>query len=260
MKKPRKPDWSSTAQYYDEEDLWTPTDQFSFTAETTSSTNSIPQTLTVTEILDCWRRIQYRLEQRSQAPQHFLSWKGHFIHDFIAAVLRHQTPSPIPWGTFKKHQQKIIPIQLNLLRNVAEWMKTTKFDLREALVEPQFEAMLSGYRILGHPDLVLPKQQTIIDFKASQPSSYKRGLRQLAAYKLLAEQSAMKITKLCNVFLGGNQPVEHYWPKAEVEKAEVYFINHVERLTGMLEAKQDLPASFSFQCGWCSYRHICQGI
>lgn len=221
-----------------------------------------PIAVHVTEVLDCWKKRDFRRAGIEEAPRHFLSFKGSFVHESINARLTGKAlpdlSEAVRAAGFEESEREISDTVALLLSNYERWRSETKFNLENARTNIRLEMEVNGAVLRGELDLFA--DGWIIDFKTSQPSRYKDTVRQLAAYKMLCEANGLEVLGVANVFLGGRRPVEKRWSQREVASAQGEFISRFNKLVEEERMNRPHRAHFTFECGWCAWRHLCRGV
>lgn len=218
----------------------------------------------VTELENCPRQRQYRLQGLPGLEDHFMQVRGSVTHQIAEQILKNEPIDP-DFSSMPEAQAELMMEIEGPVSNLRAWMETTDIDLTEALPEVSLETPLkNGYVLVGKIDLLTPDY--IIDFKSGTKRNTKSNRTQLASYQIMMEKYDEKTREPRNVFLGGTEAVMiDPWEtsrsgldsdRGRVEKLIDARIKHTEQIL----KGYTVPCEVSFGCVFCRWRDKCRGI
>ena len=240
----------------------------------------------VTAASGCRRELMHRIHGDDQLPHHFLAVKGILTHKVIENCLMDVEDYEIKYpgliedrqGTGSRNDKERIleevyveslPAVAQGLDNYKAWVGETTVDIDHLITEETQVTPYKGHEIIGTPDAYGP--EVLIDFKSGKTvqADYKK---QLAAYEwMLRNNDKLSGHVKHKIILLGQDPSielakrERTIPKGDIEKGLGEWFRDVDdyiRESELIIADPEYkpPCKFGVKCGFCSYRHLCNGI
>jgi len=240
----------------------------------------------VTSASGCRRELMHRLHGDDQLPHHFLAVKGILTHKVIENSLRDIEEYEIQYPGLIEDRDieggrndsdrileevytEALPAVAKGLDSYKVWVNETPIDLDRLITEETQHVQYNGHEIIGTPDAY--SHECLIDFKSGKTvqSAYKK---QLAAYDWMLRQNGKIDGQIKHkIVLLGQDPTipfekrERTITKNDIEKGLAEWFDDVDDYIAetmhILDDPEYKPAcKFGVKCGFCSYRHLCNGI
>ena len=218
-----------------------------------------------TEIGRCGRNSQHRiLNTIPPLQKHFTSVEGSMVHLAIEQSLK-GVDENLPLDDYPQYKPRLMEELPSLMEKARIWKETTKVDLSEAESEVKFEMPIGlGYTLVRSIDILTP--EWIIDIKKGKKVQTESRYDVLISKKMV-ESAGEGPRKMMIVLLGNDTPVEYEMygkGKRTSEEVDMNFIElgiqNVLLEREMIRTGKQVPCKIDFLCGFCEYRHLCNGV
>jgi len=240
----------------------------------------------VTAAGGCRRELMHRIHGDEQLPHHFYAVRGILTHKVIENSLKDVEEYKIEYpGLIEDRSEEggrndadriLENVYTESLPHVAKcldaykaWVGETSIDLDRLITEETQSVPYMGHEIVGTPDAYGP--DNLIDFKSGKTlqADYKK---QLAAYDWMLRQNDKIDGQVKHqVILLGQDPTlplakrERLVSKNDIEKGLAEWLgdvnDYIREADLIMKNPEYLPScKFGVKCGFCSYRHLCNGI